>query len=102
MKTSDKIFSAAVVILVVLLIAMIAVAVGTAVDSYKSISKTEVVVNPIQQRFQAVMTDAQSGLRVFVDTETNVMYLSRYSAGGICVMVDADGKPLLWDGGKTQ
>lgn len=102
MKASDKFFSAAVVILVVLLIAMIEVAVATAVDSYKSVSKAEVVVNPIQQRFQAVMTDTQSGLRVFADTETNVMYLSRYSAGGICVMVDADGNPLLWDGGKTQ
>ena len=101
MKLSDKIFAAANVLLVVLIIVMIAVALGTAVDSYKSVSKTEVVVNPIQQRFQSVMTDAQSGLRVFVDTETNVMYLSRYIAGGICAMVDAEGKPLLWDGGTT-
>lgn len=106
MKTSDKIFATCAISLCIMLL-LLAVAGNVlvfraAVNGYKSVSKTEVAVNNTQQRFQAVMTDAQSGLRVFVDTETNVMYLSRYSAGGICVMFDADGNPLLWDGGKTQ
>lgn len=101
MKLSDKIFSVTCVLLVVLLIALLAVGVATAVDSYKSVSNTAAVVEPIQQRFQRVIRDEGSPINVYVDTETNVMYAVRSSAGGICVMVDADGNPLLWDGGAT-
>ena len=36
------------------------------------------------------------GYSIYVDTETNVMYLAR-AKGGITVMLDADGKPLLWE-----
>lgn len=102
MKTSDKIFSATCVLLVVLLIAVLAVCVATEVDSYKSVSKTATVVEYSQQQFQRVIRDEGSPINVYVDTETNVMYAVRSSAGGICVMVDADGKPLLWDGGTTK
>lgn len=102
MKLSDKIFSVTCVLLVVLLIAVLAVCVATAVDSYKSVSKTATVVEYSQQRFQRVIRDEGSPINVYVDTETNVMYAVRSSAGGICVMVDADGKPLLWDGGTTK
>lgn len=37
--------------------------------------------------------------RIFVDTETNVLYFWHCSgyAGGLSVMVDENGKPLLWD-----
>lgn len=41
---------------------------------------------------------------IFVDTETNVMYLFEeigYS-GGLTVMVDKDGKPLLWKDGDAE
>lgn len=102
MKLSDKIFAATCVLLVVLLIALLAVCVATAVDSYKSVSKTAVVESNDHPRFRRVIKDNYSTLRVYVDTETNVMYLIRSDGGGACVMVDADGKPLLWDGGKTQ
>lgn len=102
MKLSDKIFAATCVLLVVLLIALLAVHVATAVDSYKSVSKTAAVVEYSQQRFQRVILDEGSPINVYVDTETNVMYAVRSSAGGICVMVDADGNPLLWDGGTTK
>lgn len=102
MKLSDKIFAATCVLLVVLLIALLAVCVATAVDSCKSVSKTATVVEYSQQRFQRVIRDEGSPINVYVDTETNVMYAVRSSAGGICVMVDADGKPLLWDGGTTK
>ena len=33
---------------------------------------------------------------IYVDTETGCQYLSRQNAG-TCLMVDADGKPLLYD-----
>lgn len=34
--------------------------------------------------------------RIFVHKDTGVMYI-RNNAGGICVMVDADGKPLIYE-----
>lgn len=38
--------------------------------------------------------------RIYVDKETMVMYLRTKQGYGeaLCVMVDADGKPLLWEG----
>ena len=102
MKLSDKIFSVTCVLLVVLLIALLAVCAATAVDSYKSVSKTAVVESNDHPRFQRVIKDNYSTLRVYVDTETNVMYLIMRDYGGICVMVDVDGKPLLWDGGTMK
>lgn len=37
---------------------------------------------------------------VYVDEETGVMYFYRKQgySGGLTVMVDADGKPLIWEG----
>lgn len=37
---------------------------------------------------------------VYVDTGTGVMYFfhNSGSGGGMTVMVDADGKPLIWEG----
>ena len=37
---------------------------------------------------------------IIIDTETNVMYLFHKSGygGGLTVMVDENGKPLLWEG----
>ena len=34
---------------------------------------------------------------IYVDDLTGVQYL-RTSYGGLCVMVDAEGKPLIWEG----
>ena len=33
---------------------------------------------------------------IYVDNLTGVQYLRTYK-GGVCVMVDAEGKPLIWD-----
>ena len=33
---------------------------------------------------------------IYVDDLTGVQYL-RTSHGGVCVMVDAEGKPLIWE-----
>ena len=37
---------------------------------------------------------------IYVHKETKVMYLyeNRYNRGGITIMLDENGKPLLWDG----
>lgn len=34
--------------------------------------------------------------RIYVHKDTGVMYI-RNNEGGICVMVDADGKPLIYE-----
>ena len=36
---------------------------------------------------------------IYVDNLTGVQYL-RTSYGGICVMVDTEGKPLIWEGAE--
>lgn len=36
---------------------------------------------------------------IYVDDLTGVQYL-RTSHGGVCVMVDAEGKPLIWEDEK--
>ena len=100
MKLSEKIYEGTLILLVILLIALLMVAFVVAGECDKNATKTETVVEHSQQRFQRVIKDNYSALRVYVDTETNVMYLIR--SDGACVMVDADGNPLLWDGGTTK
>lgn len=103
MKLSDKIYGGTLILLVILIIAMLVVSVAFAVagECDKNATKTETVVEHSQQRFQRVIKDDNSALIVYVDTETNVMYLIRSIYGGACVMADAEGKPLLWNGGAT-
>lgn len=36
---------------------------------------------------------------IYVDNLTGVQYL-RTNQGGVCVMVDTEGKPLIWEGGS--
>lgn len=102
MKLSEKIYEGTLILLVILLIALLVVAFVVAAECDKNATKTETVVEHSQQRFQRVIKDKYADLIVYVDTETNVMYLRRLGSGGICVMVDAEGKPLLWDGGATK
>ena len=102
MNLSEKIYEGILILLVILLIALLMVEFVVAGECDKNATKTETVVEHSQQRFQRVIKDNYSDLIVYVDTETNVMYLRRIGDGGICVMVDAEGKPLLWDGGTTK
>lgn len=102
MKLSEKFFARTLSLLVILLIALLVVVFVVAGECDKNATKTESVAEHSQQRFQRVIKDNYSALRVYVDTETNVMYLIRSDGGGACVMVDAEGKPLLWDGGATK
>lgn len=36
---------------------------------------------------------------IYVDNLTGVQYL-KTNQGGVCVMVDAEGKPLIWEGAE--
>lgn len=46
-----------------------------------------------------VVVVSQGSNAVYADTETGVMYYFHKSGygGGMTVMVDADGNPLIWD-----
>ncbi len=43
--------------------------------------------------------DSSLMYEIYVDDLTGIQYL-RTSYGGICVMVDAEGKPLIWEGAE--
>ena len=43
--------------------------------------------------------DASTMYEIYVDNLTGIQYLRTYK-GGVCVMVDAEGKPLIWEGEK--
>lgn len=60
-------------------------------------------VPDVGDRFMAVRTDDDSLMAytyIYVDKETGVMYLFVKDGygGGLTVMVDEDGKPLIWEG----
>lgn len=37
-------------------------------------------------------------MRIYIDKETRVQYIYNIYEGGMCVLVDAEGKPLLYEG----
>ena len=43
--------------------------------------------------------DASPMYEIYVDNLTGIQYLKVYQ-GGVCVMVDAEGRPLIWEGEK--
>lgn len=52
---------------------------------------------PGTYRLRTLETDAM--YVIYVDNLTGIQYL-KVSQGGVCVMVDAEGKPLIWEGEK--
>lgn len=78
---------------------------GTILFAMCSCSKTnnENVESEDSNRFFVIeMFEDEKGdtypMKIWVDKETRVQYMYNINQGGICVMVDADGKPLLYDG----
>ena len=59
---------------------------------------------PDSAMFSKVYSDNSLGLVVFCHNETGVMYLWRKGgyAGGLTIMVDADGKPLIYTPEEVQ
>ena len=58
-------------------------------------------VNATDNRFILIYNQSSSdGFRIYYDKKTKVMYLVSdiYKGGGITVLVDKDGKPLLYEG----
>lgn len=50
---------------------------------------------------RAYGANSWSDIVVYVDSETGVMYMSDHDAGFV-VMVDKDGKPLIFDGAAEK
>ena len=48
-------------------------------------------------RMSVVYGNISSPHEIIVDKETGIMYIATYE-GGICVMVDENGKPLKYNG----
>ena len=74
--------------------------------SISSIGTTEETPNG-EDRFIEIRTDDSaigSWTDIYVDKETGVMYLfvKNGYGGGLTVMVDEDGKPLIWDEQKGE
>lgn len=40
-------------------------------------------------------------ITIYVDTQTGVQYLT-IGQRGVCVMIDKDGRPLIYDGATTE
>lgn len=62
------------------------------VSTFSGCLETEVKNDNQGERFYCAIDGL--GNEVYVDKETGVMYLY---CGGLTVMVDADGKPLIWE-----
>lgn len=45
--------------------------------------------------------DVHPMYEIYVDSLTGVQYLRTFK-GGVCVIVDAEGKPLIWEEGKYE
>lgn len=43
--------------------------------------------------------DGSATYGIYVDNLTGIQYLSTHQ-GGVCVMVDAAGRPLIWEGAE--
>ncbi|MBQ7037499.1 MAG: xylan 1,4-beta-xylosidase [Clostridia bacterium] len=50
-----------------------------------------------EKRFERVYTQGMGSMEIWVDKETGVQYLYRQSgyAGGMTVLLDKDGKPVV-------
>ena len=50
-----------------------------------------------EKRFEKIYSQSMGSVEIWVDTETGVNYLFRASgyAGGLTVLLDRDGKPII-------
>lgn len=59
-------------------------------------TKAEEIQEEMQQDNRIKVTEKGFNHVIYVDTETGVAYLKCYQAG-VCVMVDAEGNPLIYN-----
>ena len=86
-------------IAMIVLIAFSVLLVGCSSDNNVTIKN-----KTLRNRFIKVESDS-AGYSIYVDVETNVMYLAmRHNVDqlGLTVLVDSDGKPLLYSGNNLH
>ncbi len=64
---------------------------------YERIILTEVIIMAKDKRFERVYSQGMGTMEIWVDKETGVNYLYRQSgySGGMTVLLDKDGKPVI-------
>ena len=77
--------------------ALVMIAVGVTL-LMSGCAQHETEKNQQEENRLMVIDRCSNSYRIYVDKETMVMYLRTKQGNGeaLCVMVDADGKPLLW------
>lgn len=77
--------------------ALVMIAVGATL-LMSGCAQRETEKNQQEENRLMVIDRCSNSYRIYVDKETMVMYLRTKQGYGeaLCVMVDADGKPLLW------
>lgn len=88
---------------IVLAITAFAIMIAYATDpaTKESIAKAQAEAKQLETEGRFFMPDINTGKgAIIVDRETGVCYYWRKSmnAGGMTVLVDADGKPVIWEG----
>lgn len=91
-------------IILILLVVFIMLFIGVSNNSSK-LGVVNASVNNLEEnngRFVFIDAQYESGLHIgrYYDKETKVIYMftrNGHNAGGLTVMVDANGKPLLYD-----
>lgn len=71
------------------------------IDNTETVSievKTE-VESPDRMMIVEKFEQGSNHFKIWTDTETNVMYLQLGTQGGLTVMLDADGNPLIYKEG---
>lgn len=83
--------------------ALVMIAVGVTL-LMSGCSQHETEKNQQEENRLIVIDRCSNSYRIYVDKETMVMYLRTKQGYGeaLCVMVDADGKPLLWKGEQDE
>ena len=74
---------------------------GITIDNTETVSievKTE-VESPDRMLIVEEFKQDSYHFRIWTDTETNIMYLQLGTQGGLTVMLDTDGKPLIYKEG---
>ena len=74
---------------------------GITIDNTETVSievKTE-VESPDRMMIVEEFKQDSYHFRIWTDTETNIMYLQLGTQGGLTVMLDTDGKPLIYKEG---
>lgn len=67
------------------------------IQSNQNIKSQEAIIMSKEKRFEKIYSQGMGSMEIWVDKETGVNYLYRQSgySGGMTVLLDKDGKPVI-------